>query len=125
MTYATDADVAVRLARELTDEEKALVAARLDDAENLIRSRVTDLDAQVLNGTILRANVVRVTADAVLRLVRNPDGFVQETDGNYTYMLSQDSADANLKILPEEWAVLGVRRTVFMVHPRFNIGGAS
>ncbi|ASR84198.1 head-tail adaptor Ad1 [Rhodococcus phage PhailMary] len=124
MTYATVEDVAVRFARELTEEESALVLARLTDAENRIRSRIPDLDDQVVAGTILEANVVQVCSDAVLRLVRNPDGFVQETDGNYTYMLSQDAARGNLTILRDEWEILGVRRKVFMIHQSFNLPGS-
>ncbi|AEV52154.1 head-tail adaptor Ad1 [Rhodococcus phage RER2] len=124
MAYATVEDVAVRFARDLTEEESALVLARLTDAENRIRSRIPDLDDQVVAGTILEANVVQVCSDAVLRLVRNPDGFVQETDGNYTYMLSHDAARGNLTILRDEWELLGVRPKVFMIHQSFNLPGS-
>lgn len=111
MAYATAADVAVRWARTLTDEETALVNARLEDVERMIKRRITDLAARISAGTVLQEDVVQVEADAVLRLVRNPEGYLSETDGNYTYMLQQGTASGTLTILPEEWDLLGVRRT--------------
>jgi Phage protein Gp19/Gp15/Gp42 len=43
----------------------------------------------------------------VLRLVRNPEGYLSETDGDYTYMLRQDLASGKLDLLPEDWETLG------------------
>jgi hypothetical protein len=51
-------------------------------------------------------------------LVRNPDGYRSETDGTYGYEFNRDLASGKLEILPEEWAVLGVRGTgMFVVAP--------
>ena len=94
--------------RELIPEEETLVEARLEDVERRIRRRITDLDAKILAETVDVEDVKQVEADAVLRLVRNPEGYLSETDGNYTYMLSRDIASGKLGILPEEWAILGV-----------------
>ena len=52
--------------------------------------------------------MIQVEADAVLRLVRNPDGVCVWTDGNYTYMFRQDLANGKLEILAAEWETLGV-----------------
>ncbi|KZM68835.1 Gp19/Gp15/Gp42 family protein [Nocardia terpenica] len=118
MAYAEPADVAVRWGRTLTSEEKALITARLTDVERRIRRKISDLDKKIAAGTILRDDVVQVEADAVLRLVRNPDGYIQESDGSYSYMLSQEAASGKLEILPEEWELLGYRRTgMFMLVP--------
>ncbi len=43
----------------------------------------------------------------VLRLVRNPEGYLSDTDGDYTYMLRQDLASGKLDLLPEDWETLG------------------
>lgn len=123
MAYATFEDVEVRFFRELAPEERPLVEARLDDAERKIRARIPDLDDRAALDPNFQATVVAVTADAVIRLVRNPEGYVQETDGNYTYMLSQSGATGSLSILPEEWADLGVRKQVSVFHVAPRLAG--
>jgi hypothetical protein len=110
MPYASSSDVQSRLGRELTPEETPLVNTRLADAERMIRRRIPDLDAKVTAGTIAEADVVQVEADAVLRLVRNPDGIVSETDGNYTHMISPALVTGKLEITREEWSALGWRK---------------
>ena len=108
MAYATSDDVSVRWARSPSDEEAALIAVRLEDVERLIRKRIPTLDTMVADGDILEDDLIQVEADSVLRLVRNPEGFVSETDGNYTYQFSQQTSAGKLEILPEEWTLLGV-----------------
>lgn len=116
MAYATVSDVQSRLERELEPEEATLVEARLGDAERLILSRIPDLDSRITDGKLDIENVKQVEADAVIRLVRNPEGYIQETDGQYTYMLSREAAMGRLTILPDEWHLLGVgRRKVFTI----------
>lgn len=116
MAYATDADVAVRWARTLTPEEIALVNARLGDIERRIKRRVPDLAEKVVDGTVDIEDVIQVEADAVLRLVRNPEGYIQESDGDYSYMLSSEAASGKLRVLDDEWEMLGYRRKrVFMI----------
>lgn len=108
MAYATSADVSVRWARTPSAEEAALIDVRLEDVERLIRKRIPTLDVLVANDTILEDDLIQVEADAVLRLVRNPEGFVSESDGNYTYQFSHATAAGKLEVLPEEWTLLGV-----------------
>lgn len=124
MTFAQVQDVQDRFFRPLTDEERVLVEARLRDAETKIRIRIPDLEEKILKQPLLGDVVARVCIDAVLRLVRNPEGYVQETDGNYTYMLSQEAAEGKLTILPEEWHDLGVRKRIGVMHvaPKFTGG---
>jgi hypothetical protein len=110
MAYASTDDVAVRWSRELSCDEVKLVQVRLEDVERLIRRRIPDLDALIDAGKVDVEDVVQVEADAVLRLARNPEGYVSETDGNYTYQLSKDLATGRLSITADEWQILGVRR---------------
>jgi hypothetical protein len=121
MAYATPTDIADRLGRELDETEARIVDARLGDAELLIKSRVKDLNVQVSAGTIDQAVVVMVESDAVLRLIRNPEGYTTETDGNYSYAIDQSVATGRLRILDEEWALLGVRASVFTIAPKMSI----
>jgi len=109
MAYATPDDVQLRFNRELDPDERQSVEVRLDDVEEMIRLRVPDLDAKIEDGSIRRRLVVAVECEAVLRLIRNPDGFTEETDGNYSYSISAKVASGQLTIEPDEWKLLGVK----------------
>lgn len=118
-TIAAAADVSVRWGRTLTTEENLLVVKRLEDAERLILKRIPDLVAQIAATTIDVEDVKQVEAEAVLRLVRNPDGYISETDGDYTYQLSQSSAFGKLRIEPDEWELLGWVQGIAILVPTF------
>ncbi len=115
MAYATAEDVSARWTQPLDDAEKAVVNTRLEDAELLIKARIPDLDDKVLSGEIQEGIVVMVEAEAVLRLIRNPEGYVTETDGGYSYQLSDKVASGELNIQPREWALLGVKGGVYTI----------
>lgn len=115
MAYATVGDVQDRLGKPLEGELETLVATRLDDAERLIKKRIPDLDDQIVDGVLDEQDVVYVEAEAVLRLARNPEGYQQETDGNYSYMLFHEISSGRLTITPDEWGMLGIRRKGFRV----------
>lgn len=117
MAYATPGDVEKRLGRELDASEAQIVDVRLDDAERLIRLKIADLDSKVTSGVLDIDSVIMVEADAVLRLIRNPDGYLEETDGNYSYSISQQVASGRLEILADEWRLLGVRAGAFVIRP--------
>lgn len=120
MAIASAQDVQDRWVSELSDDETRLVNARLEDVERMIRKRIPDLDAKVSDGDIDVDDVKQVEADAVLRLLRNPEGYLQENDGQYSYMLARDLASGKVEILPEEWELLGIRRTqMFQLVPTF------
>jgi hypothetical protein len=123
MAYATANDVALRLGRELDESEAQIVGIRLEDAERLIRMRIKDLHGLVLDGEIDEGDVAYVEAEAVLRLIRNPDGFQTETDGNYTYAIDARVASGKLEILDDEWSMLGVRRGAFVIVPKICLPG--
>ncbi len=125
MAYATPSDVAVRWARTPTQEEADLIDIRLADIERIIRKRIPLLDDLILSGTLDIEDVIQVESDAVLRLVRNPEGFVSETDGNYTYQFAQSTTPGALTILPEEWALLGIVPSggMFTLVPSFDLEG--
>lgn len=117
MAYATAADVEARLGRTLDTSEAQIVTARLGDAELIIKSRIPDLASKITAGTILQAAVVMVESDMVLRLIKNIDGFSQETDGNYSYSRLQEVASGTLEVLPREWNLLGIRGGVYTITP--------
>jgi hypothetical protein len=109
MTYAQASDVQAVLGRTLTTEETALVERRLAQVERMILRRVPDLAAQIDAGDLDEADVINIEAEAVLRLVRNPEGYLSEGDGTYSYQFNRETASGRLEILPLEWEALGVR----------------
>lgn len=123
MSFATFQDVQDRFYQDIPPEDQKLVETRLQDAENKIRASLPDLDYQIEENPLLQDTVVRICADAVIRLIRNPEGYIQETDGAYTYMLSQSLADGRLTITSEEWADLGVKKKVRILHAFPQRGG--
>lgn len=123
MAYATVSDIEQRLGRELTESEATIVNTRLEDAEELIFRRIPDLTQRVEDGKIRERLVVMVECEAVMRLIRNPEGYTQETDGNYSYSIDSRVASGRLAILPEEWALLGYSQGVIVLSPRIKRRG--
>lgn len=117
MAYATPADVELRLGRDLTTEEEAQVTELLEDVETLIKLRIPDLDAKVASGEIPERLVVMIEVNAVVRVLRNPEAYVSETDGNYSYTRSRDDATGYLDLLPIEWDWLFGGGGMFQIIP--------
>lgn len=118
MAIATVDDVQDRLDRELTDDEKRLAATLLEDVEAIIRSRVRNLLRRAAADESYRQIVVMVEANAVLRVLRNPEGYRQETEGNYSYSLNAAVASGHLFVLGSEWELLGANRGAFTITPK-------
>lgn len=111
MTYATATDVTDRLGKPADADLTTLITTRLADAERMIKRSIPDLaDKVTAGGADYLADVVQVESEAVLRLARNPEGYLSETDGSYTYQFIQSIASGILEILPSEWETLGVTR---------------
>jgi len=117
MAYATVDDVESRLGRQLTPEEEAQVQVLLEDAEGMIRQRIPDLDAKVASDENYERLVIMVEANAVIRVIRNPDAFIAETDGNYSYQRATEGASGYLDILPNEWQWLLGGGSMFQIVP--------
>lgn len=123
MAYATPADVETRLGRDLTPEEEAQVSELLEDVETIIKLRIPDLDAKVADGTIPERLVVMIEVNAVVRVLRNPEAYVSETDGNYSYQRSTEGAMGYLDLLPIEWDWLFGGGGMFQIVPVDPNGG--
>mgnify|MGYP005815336553 CR=1 FL=1 len=123
-TYADANDVAARWGKDPATLDTALttlINTRLADAERMLKRRITDLSAQADADDDYKAEVIRVEAEAVLRLARNPEGFQSEGDGNYQYMLMQDISSGKLEIRPDEWDALGVTNEGMFVISAFPV----
>lgn len=116
MPHANPSDVQSRLGRPLTEDETSQVQTLLADAEILIRARVPDLDDQVEASDDFFDIVKYVEASAVVRLIRNPNGYTSETDGDYTYQINFRLASGSLEITDREWSLLGVGSGMFLIN---------
>ena len=125
MSIATEQDIADRLGRELDEQEATIVGVRLDDVEELIFQRIPDLGQKIADGKVRERLVVMVECEAVMRLIKNQDGYTSETDGNYTYQISSQVASGRLTVEPYEWSLLGVRSSVVVIGPRIRMARKS
>lgn len=94
----------------LTSDDRARIEKWLRRAELLIVGRITDLDAQVLAGTISATAVAEIEEAAVGRKLSNPRGLRSTTrsidDGSIQETVDSSHSDGVLRILPEEWELL-------------------
>jgi hypothetical protein len=105
-------DVGVVLGREIvTEAEQGQVTQWIADAELLIGARLGDLAE--LDQDIL-AYVVR---EAVVAMMRNPEGYQSETIDDYTYRYGTSSG--RVGILSEWWDLLtpSVSSNAFTISP--------
>lgn len=121
MAYAVPEDVALRADEEIPEESYPRIERLLADAELIIRSRVLDLDARVSAGRIDPELLVMIEAGAVLRVLKNPRGFTQETDGNYSYTINGAVASGLLEIVDSEWSMLGASGGVFTINLKTDL----
>lgn len=105
---ATTDDVQVSLLRELTEAETTVTPKLLEWAQNRLQARIKDLRTRAEADTAFRANVVTVEAEMVARVLRNPEGMVSEADGVVSYRIDLDVATGRLRVLDEDWELLGV-----------------
>jgi hypothetical protein len=122
MALATSQDVVDRwLGEPLEAEVLAVIDVRLNDAERILKNRVPDLLVRAAEDAEYAETVVQVESDMILRLIKNPDGYSQESDGNYSYAIYQQVAAGRLMVLDEEWDLLtgGLGMGMFTISPYF------
>lgn len=117
MSLAVQTDVETSLLRTLTTAESQYVAALLERAEGILRARIPDLDTRAASNTSYLALVVGIEAEAVARVFRNPEGFRQESEGNYMYTVNAAVSSGLLDVLEAEWGRLGVG-SVYSIAPK-------
>lgn len=90
--------------RPLADQEITNALAYLDDAWWLLTTRRPTLEADITAGTVLEGNVVRVVSAMVLRVLRNPEGKVDESIDDYRYRRHELVASGVLHVTDDELA---------------------
>lgn len=121
---ATIADIVSRW-RPLSTQESTNAQTFLDDAWVMLLRHFdrlgVDFEVSIAADVELSADVVRVLSTAVLRVMKNPDGLVQESIDDYTYRRDEATSagllyftDTELDGLVSGAAVTG---RAFMVDP--------
>lgn len=121
--YASYLDVERVLARPLAGAEVTAAQALLQRVSALMRLEVPNLDARVQANPDFAVVVRGYAADAVKRVLQNPDGKVQESIDDYSYRRADAVADGVLYLTPAELAglraggVVQVERGAFTIRP--------
>lgn len=110
-SVAKPADVVARW-RPLNARQTRVASTKLADVERRIRKRMVaagkDFDALIASDDDFKADVIEVEAEAVARILRNPDGLRQEGLENYQSVRDKSISDGQLRVTAEEWAQLGL-----------------
>lgn len=119
---ATVEDVETKLARPMTDSERALTEVLLDDALLILRKRIPDLDERLADGRISQDLLDMIQADMVTRVVRNPDGVRQEMAGSYSYTIGANvPVGEGLMLTAMELRLLGIGGSVGSFRPTLPV----
>lgn len=100
---ASIADIESRW-RPLSDQELINAQAFLDDAYSLLLDRRPLLEEHVAAGTVKLATVTRVVATMALRVLKNPDGYEQESLDDWSGRRNRLISDGVLRVTSEELA---------------------
>lgn len=100
---ASIADIEARW-RPLAAAELTNASALLDDAWALLVGRRPNIESDLVAGAVSTGNVVRVVSAMVLRVLRNPDGKVEETIDDYRYKRDALLASGALHVTDDELA---------------------
>jgi hypothetical protein len=92
--------------RPLTDPELTAARALIDEVSARARISVPGIESLVAFSDDHAVVVAGRLADAVARVLRNPDGKVQESIDDYAYRRSDAVADGTLYLSPEDVLVL-------------------
>jgi len=107
MTYALLTDVSVRLGRTISDADGiAQINAWIADAERIILRRIPDIATRIADGRITSDDVVAIEAQAVLRKVKNPDGYTYESIDDYRHGLNDAMSKGEIFITDDDWEIL-------------------
>jgi hypothetical protein len=105
--YADASDVQQARGQVIPESQQEWVQGRVDAAHRRLRSAAPGLDARVTSG-VLDADLVKdVIVEMVLRVLRNPEGFAREQDGDYGYSRSERVGSGVLEVTDADLKALG------------------
>ena len=104
--FASTQQVGERWQRALTGDETLAAESLLEQASAMIRVNVPGIDVRVAGSADWATTVAGIVVDAVLRVLRNPEGFVAENEGPFGVRRSDAAAGGQLFFTDQEWAQL-------------------
>lgn len=113
------ADLEARF-RPLNDTERSVAQALLDDAWAILLARRPLLDTQLVDGDVAEALVRAVVSAMVLRVLRNPEGWVTEAVDDWSGRRADSAAAGLLYVSDDELGLLqpaGVGGGAFTIRP--------
>ena len=102
---ATVADIEVRW-RPLTEADSTTASTLLGDAWWILVGRLPSLEGNMAAGTVATENVVRVLTAMVLRVLKNPEGKLEEQIDDYRYRRDSVVSSGTLQVTADELADL-------------------
>jgi hypothetical protein len=117
VSYATIDDVEARYGQALVGPEIIQVPIWLNSIERRLRKRIRDFDNRVNLDPDYKLDVIDVECSAIIRILKNPEGFKSESEGTYAYSIDSRVASGFMLILDEEWDQLGVNSGAFTINP--------
>lgn len=81
--FTSDPDEVAKRWQPLTTAQEALATQLLADAEAIITARFPTIAARVTAGTLDAALVVQAQTAMVIRVLQNPEGFLEEEIDNW------------------------------------------
>lgn len=116
----TVADLEERF-RPLTEQEQTNAQGMLDDAWELLLIRVPSLESRLANGSLSEGSIRYVLREALIPVLRNPDGYKRWSIDDATFERDTSVADGRLTIADDLLALLmpgaATRRGAFSVTP--------
>lgn len=91
---------------DLTPLQSTQVGAWLARLSAMVRLRIPTFDARIVASPDLGVLAKGVLVDAVVRVLRNPDGKLQESIDDYSYRRADSVADGALYLTDAEWRLL-------------------
>lgn len=91
---------------DLSALQSTQVASWLARLSAMVRLKLPTIDTRIIASPDLGVLARGVLVDAVLRVLRNPDGKVQESIDDYSYRRADAVADGSLYLTEDEWALL-------------------
>jgi hypothetical protein len=118
LAYATVDDVEARYGQPLVGPERVQAPIWLNSIERRLRRRIKNFDDMVsLDPDGYREDVIDVECQAVIRILKNPEGYRSESEGTYSYSLDSRVASGFMLILDSEWEMLDFNRGAFTINP--------
>jgi hypothetical protein len=97
--------------RPIPDEDQAWVETKIREAEAILALKRGDLEdwADEKDSDKRRANIKIAVTRMVMRVVKNPDGFTTEADGDYSYGRDKASASGEVYASAADLQLIGIK----------------